>query len=242
VFSGRRSYKKGIRKSLKTRGIWDETKETEQDEIVKSLQDIEKKLYLGDNKKKATLQEGKDMAIEMRKLRIKLRELISERMAMEENTAEALADNAKFDYFVADCTYYENGLKVYKDVEDYNSKSSDEIAFSAASELASMIYQMDSKFEETLPENKWLKTFNLVNEELSLIDKDGNLVDTKGRKINEKGHYLDEKGNRVDVDGNLLNEDGTYVIQAEYEGVEEPAPKTTKKKSTTESKAVEESV
>ena len=172
----------------------------------------------------------------MRRLRIKLRELISERLALEENTAEALADNSKFDYFVADCTFYANGQKVYNSVEDYNQKSSDEIAFAAASALAEMLYQVDNKFEENLPENKFLKKFNLVNEDLSLVDKDGILVDTQGRRINENGHYINSDGHRVDKDGNLLNEDGTYVIQLEYENdlrpeeISEESTKETKKK------------
>jgi hypothetical protein len=167
----------------------------------------------------------------MRRLRIKLRELISQRLALEENTAEALSDNAKFDYLVADCTFYANGQKVYNSVEDYNQKSSDEIAFAAATALAEMLYQIDTKFEENLPENKFLKKFNLVNNDLSLVNKEGELVDIDGRKINEDGYYINVEGGRVDKDGNLLNEDGTYVIQVEYEDDLEESPKETVKKS-----------
>lgn len=230
--------KKELGTILEKRGIWSKDKEDEQDKIVKELYSLEKELYIGANgKKKATLDEGKDLAIKMRRLRIKLRDLISERLELEDNTAESLADNSKFDYFVADCTYYANGEKVYKDVEDYNSKSSDEIAFAAAQALGSMIYQLDSKFEESLPENKWLKKFNLVNDELSLVDKDGHLIDINGNKITKDGFYLNEKGQRVDNEGNLLEEDGTYVIQLEYEDASKPkkTAKSKKVESTTES-------
>lgn len=210
--------KKELAKILKERGIWDQSKEEEETEIVRKLQELEKSINgVGVSDKKMKLSDGQKKAIEMRILRNALRELISEKISMEENTAEALSDNAKFDYFVADCTFYENGQKVYSSVEDYNQKSSNEIAFAAAGALAEMMYQLDSKFEDSLPENKWLKKHSLVNQEGRLVDKDGNLVDTDGRRINDLGHYLDDQGRRVDIDGNLLNEDGTYVEQAEYE-------------------------
>lgn len=221
--------KKELSKLMYDRGIWNEDKDDQEKDIIDQIQALERKLYLGGGDKKRKLSEGQAIAIEMRKLRGKLRELISERLSLEENTAEALADNAKFDYFVADCTFYANGQKVYKDVDDYNQKSSNEIAFAAASALAEMMYQIDSKFEENLPENKFLKTFNLVNEELSLVNKEGFRVDSEGRKVNELGYYIDENGSRVDKDGNLLNEDGTYVLKVEYEDDFQESSKEDKK-------------
>lgn len=230
--------KKELTKVLQERKIWDDEKSNAEEKILTKLQQLEKELYLGKSSNQPMkISEGKKIAIEMRKLRIELRDLIAEKIAMEENTAEALSDNAKFDYFVADCTYYENGEKVYKDVDDYNSRSSDEIAYAAAGALAQMMYQFDSKFEESLPENKWLKKFDLVNEDLSLVNKDGELVDINGLKINSFGHYINEKGERVDRDGNLLNEDGTYVIQCQYQTDEEA--KTEKVKSKRKSVSTE---
>lgn len=231
--------KKELGKLMRDRGIWNEAKDEEEKKIVEEIQGLERKLYLGGGDKKRKLSEGQSIAVQMRRLRMKLRELISERLSLEENTAEALADNSKFDYFVADCTFYANGQKVYKDVEDYNQKSSDEVAFAAAGALAEMMYQVDTKFEESLPENKFLKKFNLVNEDLSLVNKDGVLVDSEGRKINDLGHYIDNEGKRIDKDGNPLNEDGTYVIQLEYENDLNPEAET-KESTKAEDKASEE--
>jgi hypothetical protein len=224
--------KKELSKLMRDRGIWDQDKDEQEQDISQQIQNLEQKLFLGGGDKKRKLSEGQEIALEMRKLRIKLRDLISERLSLEENTAEALSDNAKFDYFVADCTFYSNGQKVYKDVDDYNQKSSDEVAFAAAGALAEMLYQVDTKFEENLPENKFLKKFNLVNDELSLVNKDGIRVDSKGRKINEFGHYVDDQGRRIDKDGNLLEEDGTYVLQVEYQDdtVQDSSKETKKKK------------
>lgn len=220
--------KKELEKVLKDRGIFDEAKLTEEKEISQSIQELERKLYRGDGSgKKMKLSEGKSIAVEMRRLRARLRNLIAERISFEQNTAETLSDDAKFDFMVAACSYREDGSKAYSGIDDYNQKSSDEFSFVAASALAEMLYQIDPKIEESLPENKWLKQFNLVDDNLNLV-KDGVLVDSTGRRINEFGHYIDENGNRVDIDGNPLDEFGNYVLSVQYESDEAPVAKKKK--------------
>ncbi len=208
--------KKELKNYMKDRGIWDDTKESEEQKLVDKIADLEKELYLGAKAGKIKASKGKDLAIQMRVKRGELRDLLSERMGLEGNTAESLSDNARFDYMVANCTYYDNGDRVYKDLDDYEQRAEDEIAFEAATTLAEMIYVVDKDFEKKLPENKFLSKFEYVNEELSLINKEGVTVDTKGRRINDEGHYLNEDGHRVGIDGNLLDEDGSYVPQVTY--------------------------
>jgi hypothetical protein len=218
--------KKELSTLMKKRGIWSEKKEDEQDAISKEINELEQKLYLECGKRESKKAEGKVLAIEIRKKRNELRDLISEKMSLEENTAEALADNSRFDFLVAHCTFHANGEMVYKDMDEYNSKSADEIAFAAASELASMMYAIDSDFEKNLPENKWLKNKELVNDDLALVNDEGKRVDLEGRVIDESGYYLDDKGERVDKSGHRLSKDGFY------EEVDDEKPKPTRKKAT----------
>ena len=217
-------------KTIRDRGIWDDEKDKRQVEIIESISKIEKVLYIDDGKKK-TLSTGQDMAVEIRRLRNELRDLMSEKISFEENTAESIADNAKFDYIVSECTKYENGERVYESLDDYNSKSADEIAIAAANKLAQMLYSLDSNFENNLPENKWLARHGLTNKDGHLINEDNQTTDTSGRVINDEGHYINDQGKRTDVDGNLLEKDGTYVLTAQYEDDRKPAKKTTRKKT-----------
>jgi hypothetical protein len=209
--------KKELQAVLLKRGLWSEEKEAEEKRIGTELFELEKKLFLGDGAKKAKVSDGKKIVMQMKELRVKLRDHIAERIGMEENTAEALADNARFDYLVSECVFHEDGSRVYKDIDDYNQKSSDQVSILGATNLAQLLYQYDSKFEESLPENAWLKKLGLVNDKLELVDEQGELVDQEGRRINNLGHYINDEGKRVDVNGNLLNEDGSYVLQVEYE-------------------------
>lgn len=224
--------KKELSVLMEDRGIWNKDKSKEEDDITQQIQEIERDLFRGRDGKTPKVSEGRDLAYQMKDLRIKLRDLIGERLGMEENTAEALADNARFDYFVAHCTFYKNTQKrVYNSLDEYNKQSSDNIAFAAASMLGEMLYNLDDTFEKNLPENKWLQAFGLVDDDLLPRNSEGDLVDRTGKLINELGHYINDKGERVDANGFPLEDDGTYKM-VEYENDLAPAkPKRTRKKT-----------
>jgi hypothetical protein len=229
--------KKELEKVLEDRGIWTKAKAQEQTSILKAISELEKKLYLS---RGVTLKtsEGKKIAIQMRRKRIELRDLLAEKVSLEQNTAESLSDNAKFDYIVSQCTFDINELPVYNSIDDYSNRSDDPIAFAAASALATMLYSLDKDFEMKLPENKFLAKFDYISDDLHLVNKEGSKVDTEGRLVNDLGQFINEEGKRVDVDGNLLDEDGAYIPTTEFEVDDKPKPKTrrrsTKKKETTE--------
>tara|TARA_B100001094_G_scaffold175162_1_gene169356 strand:+ start:5217 stop:6065 length:849 start_codon:yes stop_codon:yes gene_type:complete len=225
--------KKELKVLMEERGIWDKSKSDKEDEIGKQIGDLEKTLYRGKGGKKPKVSEGKELAVKMRDLRASLRELIAERLSLEENTAEALSDNARFDYFVANCTFFKDSEKrVYNSVEDYSSKSSDEIAFAAASLLGNILYNLDSDFEKNLPENRWLNMFELTDEKGNFVNQEGQRVDVEGNTINDLGHYLDEGGKRVDIDGNPLDEDGHYLLVDYENDLTKPKRKTRPRKKT----------
>jgi len=220
---------------LEKRGSWSKAHKEKETMIIKKIQDLEKSLYLGDGRDKE-ISDGVNIAITMRRLRSDLRNLISEKINLEQNCAENLSDNARFDFLVANCTFYENGQTVYNGIQDYNKKAANEIAFAAASALAEMMYGYDTTSDENLPENKWLKHFDLINEKGSLVDETGGLVDLDGRRINEFGHFINEDGKRIDINGNLLDENGNYLITAKYNVKKATPVKKRQAKKTTRSK------
>lgn len=231
--------KKELEKFMKEQGIWDEGKDETQKKVVQEISDLERRLYVsGNGGKKLKASEGKEIAIQMRIKRNELRDLIAERISLEQNTAESISDNVRFDYLVANSAFYENGQKVYNDLDDYKERSDNEIAFTAASTLASMMYSVDKDFEAKLPENKFLKMFNFVNDDLSLVNSKGEMVDTDGRRIDQNGYWLNDEGQRVDKDGNVLDENGNYIptvtyVDDEDKEVKVEEPKHTKKKKST---------
>lgn len=209
---------------MRKRGIWDENKDKEETRITQQIVKLEKELYHGKEvkgkgkRRKPKVSEGRDIAVQIRRLRLELRDLIAERIGLEDNTAESIADNARFDYLVAHCTFHKSGQNVYKNFEDYDNRSADQIAFTAASALGEMLYNIDAGFEANLPENKFLTKFGLVNDKLELVDPSNaeSLIDVDGHKIDEDGYRLNDDGQRVDKEGNILNDEGYYEL-TDYE-------------------------
>jgi hypothetical protein len=209
--------KKELVKFMKEQGIWNEDKDKEEKDKIKQINDLERSLYIqGGKSKRLKLSEAKEIAVQMRLARAELRDLISERIALEQNTAESLSDNARFDYIVSQCTFDNNSKKVYNNLDDYLNRSDDEVAFAAASALAQLMYSIDKNVEANLPENRFLSKFNFVNDDLSLVDLEGNRVDVKGKRIDDSGYYLNDQDERVDTDGNLIDKDGNYIPSITY--------------------------
>lgn len=208
--------KEQLIKTMQSSGIIDEELIEKKRNIESELEKLEKKLYLGDGKKTEDIEEGKKTALMMKLLRDELVSLSIRVNDVSSNSADSIAENARFDYLVSACVCDENGNRVYNNIEEYESKSSDEIAYAAAEKLAEMLYGISSQNENS-PEDNWFKQLNLVDEEGNFIDESSNRVDFSGRKLNENGFYVNDKGERTDSEGNLVDENGNYVIQVKYQ-------------------------
>jgi hypothetical protein len=197
---------------LRDQEIWDDKKEERYNSILKTLQDNEKSIKAGGIK----LSDAKDLADEMSVSRDEFRSLISERTSMDSNTAEGQADNARFNFLVFACTKDTKNQSIFSDVEEYEDNSIEPFALEAARQLAEKLYGLDANYENTLPENEFLKDYGFVNEELKRVDKEGRLISADGEHVDKNGRLIEwqEDGTSVYVDGKgtRLTEDGEYDI------------------------------
>lgn len=194
---------------LRDQKLWDDAKQEEAERIGKALREGEAKLTKGGVK----LSEGRDIAIQMRRDRNAWQRLQGDRNALDVNTAEAQAENAKFNFLVASCTVDpKTGARYFKDEEDYNTKSADPVAFGAANALAELIYEIDPEFFLKFPEEKWLRAYEFTDKEGNLVNKAGERVDAKGRRIDADGYLLSEDNKRIDEEGNLLGTAGEILV------------------------------
>jgi hypothetical protein len=195
---------------LKEQGLWDDSKQGDFDRLQKEILERERVLAKGG----ISLNKAKNIALEIKKLRSEIRELISVKTSLDNNTAEGQADNARFNYLVSVCTVYkDNNQPYFRNMEDYLDRSADIVALKGAQTLANMLYGLDNDYEYNLPENKFLKEYKFVDDKLRLINSDGHLVDEDGRLIDENGRYIDKSGNFVDKFGYRIDKDGDYVVE-----------------------------
>jgi len=197
---------------LEEQGLWNKEKQNKYESLQQELFDGEKRLAKGG----FALTEAKKLALKMRNIRLEIRDLISVRTSLDNHSAEGQADNARFNYLVSACVVYkENDKPYFKDLEDYMNRMDDPVALAAAQKLANIIYGLDNNFEKNLPENRFLKKYKFVNDDLRFIDKAGRTIDSEGRLVNEEGRYIDEEGNFIDKDGNRVDQDGEYIVDSE---------------------------
>ncbi len=208
---------------LKEQGLWDDAKEMKLNTLQHEILGHEQTLAKGG----ISLQRARGVAMEMRKIREDLRELISSRTNLDNNTAEGQADNARFNYLVSACLVYSDNKKSYfSGYEDYLNRSADPVALKAAQLLATRLYGLDDGYEKNLPENKFLKQYKFIDENLRFVNKEGKLTDSDGRLVDENGRYVNEKGEFVDKEGKRVDNEGDYLVEFKPFLDEDGAPVT----------------
>lgn len=202
---------------LTEQGVWSEDKQKQYDDFVKKINDRELVLKKGG----IPLKKAKFIALELKRLRASFRDLISERTSYDNNTAEGTADNARFDYLVSVCVLDPSSKKpIFKDMDDYNERGSENWAIKAAGELANFIYNLDPNYEKSLPENEFLSKFKFTDEKGRLVNKDKHLisVDEDGveRLIDEDSYYVAYDENGVQYKVNRSGEKIVEIVESPF--------------------------
>lgn len=200
---------------LRKQGLWTDENQKEREDLENKIREGTRKLKMG-GRSGLKYTEAKKLAFDMRMWRAQLRNLLSTYTSLDNNTAEGLADNHRFNYLVSVCTLYNSDGKPYfSGLENFYQRQDQDAAFDASSNLASLMFGIEDDFESKLPENEFLRKYGEVDDKLRLVNKEGKFVDEDGRLVNEDGHYVDKDGNLTDRDGNLVDKDGNFIVEFE---------------------------
>ena len=228
---------------LKDRNIWNEKLQAEYDAVQSEVIEKTQRLERGGIK----LSEARDLAIEISEQRQQLVSMLVDRSDIDNLTCEGQADNERFNFLFANCLVYnDTEEKVYPDgLEGYMKNTSTDVAVKGATEFYYLMSNSES-LDDQLPENRFLKKFNFVDDDMRflergtdrLITKEGKYIDDNGFYIayNDDGttYHVDTDGNQVedrvssedeplpflDDDGNPLDAEGNPVVLEE-----KPKPK-----------------
>lgn len=197
-------------------GLWNDDKEAELLSITLGINHIITELKKGKTGEYKTMSQARRAALEVRSLRIDQLRLIHEQKKLDAFTAEAQAENARFDYLVSACILNEDNSKAFSSLDDYMEKSGEEWARRCAEELTYFLYpNVDRNWEDKFPENRFLKKNKFVDEKGRLVNKDGKLVDENFRLINDQGQWINEDGKIVNSKGEKIDEDGDVISSYE---------------------------
>lgn len=180
--------------------------------MQKELREMEKILITSN----IETPEGKKIAIEMRTKREIMLSIYSKRSQFDETTMESVAEQHRFNFLITKCAIDTiTGACVYKNIDDFIDKQNEQYSIDIAKILAAFVFGYKKDFAKQLPENRWLKNNNLINDDGAFIDKDGNLIDASGRKIDKSGRFIDNKGNYIDIEGNPVDTNGEFIVKTE---------------------------
>lgn len=202
-----------IDKEMKRRNLWDDEQKQTFDMLSKKILEAEGILLKGGIKK----SEAKKVAIQLIKDRAELIRLSSDRSRLQQESAEGQSENARFNYLIYACTVYDDGEKAgqkYFNSYDEFMESDDVVVGLAGAELMGLLFNV-VEIQKDLPEYKFLRRYNMVDEELRFINKDGKPTDEDGRLIDSNGRFILEDGSFCDRDKKPVDKDGMPIVKFE---------------------------
>lgn len=196
---------------LAENGIWTAQKESQYQSALKKIEDKTAQLVGG----KMSLKNGRKLSLEIKRLRLELRDLLVERTSYDSLSAESIAENVRFDFLVSQCIY-EGDRPLFSSLDDYNARCEEDWISNLVSEFASVMYELNDDYESSLPENKFLTKFKFVDDKGRLVNKDGHLISVDENNIER---LIDENGRYVAYTENgesyFVNKDGERVLTVE---------------------------
>ena len=206
---------------MRDQNLWDDTKQKQYDDLLEQIGEMEEALQRGGIR----LTTAREMALDLRKKREDFRALIAERNSLDAASAEGQADNARFEELVRLCTINpENNQRYFSSESEYNASANQPWVVVAAEKLGNAMYGLDPNYEKHLEENKFLKEFKFVNDELRFINEDGHTVDSEGRLTNEDGRYVayeNDDDYKAKKDPYFVNKNGERVVEGKDGWVKE---------------------
>lgn len=166
---------------LRDSGVWTKTDE---DKVFKLRKDID--TLLGELRKGGKkLTDGRTAAIAVMDKRNEIFTLMRKRQIFDDATIESVAENEKAEYFIYACTVYsETGDNYWSSFEDMKNDRASEVYRKASELTLEVVFGNDPDLEKKLPENKWLKKYGFIDENLNYTDrKTGKFVDREGKPL-----------------------------------------------------------
>ena len=199
---------------LRKRKLWSDDREVRYQALRQEVVNLEFELAKGG----IPLIEAKEKAVDMRRKRAEMVDMLSSRTDLDSITCEGKADAVRFNFLFANCLVYNDSGDLYfkNGLSDYLLNQGDPVASMGATEFYYLISDSDD-VDSRLPENQFLKKYKFTNEDGQLVDKDKRLVDTEGRHIDEYGNYIkwtsEEEFIYVDFEGRQLTEQGDFDVE-----------------------------
>ncbi len=140
---------------LRKRQLWNDEMQTKENDLLKKIQDNMIKI-----KGRLRLSEASKLMKENIKLKADLIILRFSRNQLDNNTAEALSEQERFNYLVSACTVYDdNGKPVFSSYEDFlqQDETASPLTTMAGESYWKLMTNLDEDYRASWPEYQFLK-------------------------------------------------------------------------------------
>jgi hypothetical protein len=176
---------------LKNQKIWTDEDEKKVQVLQVEIDGLLSKLRKGGIK----LAEVRALCIETMDKRSKMVDILRQRQMFDDATIESVAEAERMDYLIYTCTVYaDSGRSYWDSFEDMQNDKLSEAYRRASLNAARVVFDIDPEFEKNLPENKLLKKYGFIDENLNYVDrKTGEKVDREGKPVKQLEDTAQEK-------------------------------------------------
>ena len=211
---------------LRKRELWNDDMQSKEDGLLKKIQDNLDKI-----KGRVRLSEAQKLMKENIKLKAELILLRFNRNQLDQNTAESLSEQERFNFLVSACTVYDEDKKpFFSSYENFitEDEAGNPVTTMGGEAMWRLTTNLDEDYRKDWPEYQFLKKYKLVDEKFRFL-KGNKLVDIDDKAVDEDGDYINEKGEKINAVGRPLNEpefgeildDNDNVILDEKDGKKE---------------------
>lgn len=172
-----------IRKIAEQNNVWDADQETR---LATIRAEIDKYVNIL-NKGGIELAQAREYALKVNSLRMEALNVLNAINDLDQLTAEGQAEDESRNYLISQCIVCKDTRKPYcVSVDDLYGKTDDPVVIEGIIKYTEIENKNGIDIFESLPEIKFLKEFNFMDDEYNFIDENGQKVDQDGKPINQE--------------------------------------------------------
>ena len=150
---------------IEERDLWTEDDRTKVADLLVEVHKLGLKLET-----EKSLKEGLLLIAEIEEKRMEVLRVNMKRNAILDNTSESYADEQRLQFYIVECTYKEDGSKLFKTKEALINASDEHATVLATKFLIYLVANDGEDFRKDWPDYKWREKHALVNEHMEPVD------------------------------------------------------------------------
>ena len=151
---------------IEERDLWTDDDKQKVSDLLLEVHEMGKLLT-----KETSVTKGLEMVTEIQDKRIDILRVNMKRNAILDNTSESYADEQRLQFYIVECTFKEDGTRLFKNKSELITASDDEATVLATKFIIYLISNEGEDFRAGWPDYEWRKKHSLINEHMEPVSE-----------------------------------------------------------------------